>query len=290
MSGSCTAVLTLASVDRMPRVRRQHEALRRYHAERLAEGSLIHVLALLGDAPREAPGEARDRSWLVVPVPEGLAGGQAHLARARNLAAAAGREAGADLLVFLDADCLPGPRLLQRCEAAAVAHPRALLAGPVTYLDPEQSRWDLERIAAAPHPHPARPDPPDGEVLLMRAGREERAAWDLFWSLSFAVRPEVFDRIGGFFEGYTGYGGEDTDFAYRAYRAGVNLAWVGGAHAFHQHHPVSSPPVEHLADILVNARLFRERWGVWPMRGWLEAFAERGLARWDPERGWLPTS
>ncbi|MBE8528455.1 glycosyltransferase family 2 protein, partial [Amycolatopsis sp. H6(2020)] len=29
---------------------------------------------------------------------------------------------------------------------------------------------------------------------------------------------------------------------------------------------------------------------VWPMRGWLEAFAERGLARWDPERGWLPTS
>lgn len=287
MSRSRIAVLTLASADRMPRVHRQHEALRRRHGRRLEDGGLVHVLAALGEVPGEGLG---DRGWRVVPVPDGLAGGRVHLARARNLAAAAAREAAADLLVFLDADCLPGPRLLERYEAAAATCPRALLAGPVTYLDPEQTRWELTRISAHPHPHPARPDPADGEIRVVRAAEHPREAWDLFWSLSFAVRPEVFTRIGGFYDGYTGYGGEDTDFAYRAHSAGVDLAWVGGAHAFHQHHPVSSPPVEHLADILDNARLFHQRWGVWPMRGWLEAFAARGLARWDPQRGWLPTS
>ena len=40
---------------------------------------------------------------------------------------------------------------------------------------------------------------------------------------------------------------------------------------------MSSPPVEHLDDILRNGRVFRDRWGSWPMRGWLEAFERRGL-------------
>jgi len=54
----------------------------------------------------------------------------------------------------------------------------------------------------------------------------------------------------------------------------LGLGWVGGARAYHQHHPVSSPPVEHLDDILRNGRLFHERWGEWPMTGWLEVVLE----------------
>jgi N-acetylglucosaminyl-diphospho-decaprenol L-rhamnosyltransferase len=37
--------------------------------------------------------------------------------------------------------------------------------------------------------------------------------------------------------------------------------------------------VEHLDDILRNGRLFHERWGEWPMAGWLEEFEQRGLVR-----------
>ncbi|MFD0427690.1 glycosyltransferase family 2 protein [Streptomyces zhihengii] len=48
--------------------------------------------------------------------------------------------------------------------------------------------------------------------------------------------------MGGFCEQYTGYGGEDTDFAATATRSGVDLWWVGGAEAYHQHHPVHTPP------------------------------------------------
>ena len=74
-------------------------------------------------------------------------------------------------------------------------------------------------------------------------------------------------------------GGEDTDLGRTAIARGVGLGWVGGARAYHQHHPVSSPPVEHLDDILRNGRLFHERWGEWPMTGWLEEFERRGLVR-----------
>ncbi len=104
---------------------------------------------------------------------------------------------------------------------------------------------------------------------------------NLFWSLSAALTPATWSQVGGFCEEYVGYGGEDTDFAWLARSRGVELAWVGGADAYHQHHPVSSPPVEHVEAIVRNAHLFHKRWNEWPMRGWLEAFAERGLVTFD---------
>ena len=98
-------------------------------------------------------------------------------------------------------------------------------------------------------------------------------------ALSFAVAADTWQRLGGFCEEYAGYGGEDTDLARSARARGIGLGCVGGARAYHQHHPVSSPPVEHLDDILRNGRLFHERWGEWPMTGWLEEFERRGLIR-----------
>jgi N-acetylglucosaminyl-diphospho-decaprenol L-rhamnosyltransferase len=104
--------------------------------------------------------------------------------------------------------------------------------------------------------------------------------------LSFAVTVGTWTRIGGFHPGYVGYGGEDTDFAEQAHAAGVGMGWVGGAMAFHQYHPVSTPPVEHLREIVDNAHVFHRRWGWWPMTGWLDAFADLGLAAYDSQRGW----
>lgn len=94
-----------------------------------------------------------------------------------------------------------------------------------------------------------------------------------------------FTRSGGFHEAYVGYGGEDTDFGQCAKTAGLDMHWVGGATAYHQHHPVSDPPVEHLADILRNGQIFADRWGRWPMRGWLEAFELEGLVTFDDATG-----
>ena len=50
----------------------------------------------------------------------------------------------------------------------------------------------------------------------------------------------------------------------------------------------SSPPVQHLDDILRNGRRFADRWGQWPMTGWLEAFEREGAVRRDGD-GWVRT-
>jgi GT2 family glycosyltransferase len=184
--------------------------------------------------------------------------------------------------VFLDVDCIPSPGLFA-AYAVAAADPRhrdALLCGPVAYLPaPVVGGYDLSALADLARPHSARPNPAPGTVEVARDRR-------LFWSLSFAVTASTWNRIGGFCPDYVGYGGEDTDFAEQAHAAGVGMRWVGGATAFHQHHPVSSPPVEHLAAIVRNARVFYDRWGWWPMTGWLTAFADLGRAGFDPAVGW----
>lgn len=201
------------------------------------------------------------------------------VAHARNLGAVTALHEGADLLVFLDVDCIPGDDLVS-CYYEAAGHPEhagALLCGPVTYLPPPGAGgYPMNGLHELASPHPARPAPPGRQVV---AGTDYR----LFWSLSFAVTSSTWHRIGGFSEDYRGYGGEDTDFAQRAAERGVLLKWIGGADAFHQYHPVSDPPVEHLDDILRNAAVFQQKWGWWPMEGWLQAFQSLGLIARDSD-------
>lgn len=208
------------------------------------------------------------------------------LAAARNAGVARALAAGAELLVLLDVDCLPAPDLLSRYESAAAGYD-GVLCGPVGYLPPPPpGGYPTTGLRALARPHPARPVPADDEVLPADNP-------DLFWSLSFALRAEVWQRVGGFCEDYYGYGGEDTDFGHAIAHAGADMWWVGGAWAFHQHHGAdrAGPPVHHLDDILRNAGVFHARWGWWPMRGWLEECARRGLATLDPDSGvWVRTT
>ncbi|WP_197381157.1 glycosyltransferase family 2 protein [Mycolicibacterium mengxianglii] len=263
-----TAVITVAHG--------RHQHLRR-QLDGLAAGSHLpdlHVVVALADpdVPGIVAGDARRHVVAHDADPAALPLGQA-----RNVGAAAALERGAELLVFLDVDCIPGRDLIGRYldVAGRPQHGDALLCGPVTYLPPPGPHgYDLSALEV--RPHPARPAPDDGDVL---AGTD----YTLFWSLSFAATARTWQRIGGFCELYRGYGGEDTDFGQCAAEAEVGLRWVGGAHAFHQHHPVSNPPVQHLDDIVANAAVFHRRWGWWPMGGWLEAFEARGLIERDAE-------
>lgn len=234
-----------------------------------------HVVVAVDDD--RALGTVRGRDDRTIGVPLRTGSSRIPMAEARNLGAQVAIDEGAELLVFLDVDCIPAPDMLTHYLLAArnPAHAGALLCGPVTYLPPPgPDGYDVDRLSALADPHPARPAPAAG---VTEAGVE----YELFWSLSFAVTTSVWQRIGGFCTEYTGYGGEDTDYAQCAAAASVGLRWVGGAHAFHQFHPVSDPPVEHLRDIVTNAVTFHRRWGWWPMRGWLDAFEERGLISRD---------
>jgi GT2 family glycosyltransferase len=224
-----------------------------------------------GEDPDAALRRARGFETRAIPI----AGEELPLSRARNQLAAA---AAGGLLVYLDVDCVPNPGLLA-AYAAALARHDALALGETRYL-PQGFRADgaselALRRAAQPHGERVNLFPAPGVTRLDR--RHE-----VFWSLNFAIRRETFEqRIGGFDEDYRGYGIEDTDFAMRAARAEVPLAWVGGAVAFHQHHPPTRLDPERVAALVANARRYRERWGTWPATGWLAELAGLGMVAWD---------
>ncbi|WP_458094378.1 glycosyltransferase family 2 protein [Roseomonas sp. WA12] len=189
------------------------------------------------------------------------------LARARNAAA---ERADAGILIFLDVDCIPAANLVAALSADAAAED-ALICCEILYLPAGATAhgWDEARLRAVGQRHAVRHFP--------QAGLREEPNTGLFWSLAFAVRQDTFRRLGGFDESFTGYGAEDTDLAFRARAAGVPLLFTGSTVAFHQHHRVYDPPLQHFPDIVANAQRFRARHGFWPMDGWLDAFAAMGL-------------
>jgi GT2 family glycosyltransferase len=274
-----TAVVTIVS-GRHAHLAAQHRSL--------ALGSTLpddYIVVAIDDP--EVAAVVAQRRWPTARMievnrsPEGLP-----LAAARNAGAEAAIEAGAEVLIFLDVDCIASAHLVNRYRAVAQhdGPAAAIYSGTVRYLPPAppggyQPAW-CERHG---QPHPARPVPGPDEII-----RCENP--DLFWSLSFALPVPAWQMVGGFWEDYVGYGGEDTDFAAAADRAGLAMWWVGGADSYHQHHPASDPPVEHLDDIIRNAAIFHERWNRWPMNGWLEQFRDAGLAHVDETGCWVAGS
>lgn len=196
------------------------------------------------------------------------------LAAARNRAAEA---AGGELLVFLDVDCIPSPTLTEAYARAGVTA-RGLFLGEVLYLPPDAVAGEpdpavLDRLGRA---HPARPSLPETGL------RPEPDAGQL-WGLSFALPAASWRSVGGMDEAFEGYGGEETDLAARLGASGLPTFWVAGARAYHQHHPVHVPPLQHFAPILANATRFRARHGRWCMTYWLDQFRAAGLIEWDAD-------
>ena len=206
-------------------------------------------------------------------------GGGLPLAQARSEAA---RLASRPVLVFLDVDCIPAQDAVGRLCAEVRSHPGSLVMGTPRYLRPDWLPAGGERLDAGTVADP------DGLLRELSVPHEARAhlrpgpttEWHLVWTLVLAVGAADHDRLGGFDTAFSGYGAEDTDYAFRARDAGMSLRHCG-AEVFHQHHGVHRPPLQHVQDIVVNARRFRQVHGVWPMEGWLARFQDLGLVRWD---------
>lgn len=262
------ALITITS-GRHLHLRRQHGAARHQSHQ-----PVRYICVSMGDDTVPAlPGLRR----LLMP-----AGRELPLAAARNRGAADALAGAADVLVFLDVDCIPGRGLVAAYLDAIAAvesarHPTAI-CGPVRYLPPLPDAGmptDDAELDACSAEHPERRFPKSGWL----------DDHNLFWSLSFAVSARTWSELGGFCEAYEGYGGEDTDFAQRLAAAGGRVYWAAAATAYHQHHESHDPPVGHARSIVRNAELFRRRWGWYPMRTWLEEFERRGLAHRSPESG-----
>lgn len=192
------------------------------------------------------------------------------LAAARNMGAA---HASHDLLVFLDVDCISAPDLISNY-LSIQQQTEALVMGEIMYLPPAftHGTWNMSMLREVAVAHPRRPK-------ISCLWRIEQA-YELFWSLNFSISKHLFAQINGFDTQYQGYGAEDTDFAFMARKLDIPFV-LGQARAYHQHHPVYRPPLQHFKDIIVNARRFYEKWNIWPMDAWLQAFAELKLISWN---------
>ncbi|MCG6158195.1 glycosyltransferase family 2 protein [Rubinisphaera margarita] len=193
--------------------------------------------------------------------------GEIPLAQARNRAASL---ASSPLLVFLDVDCIPSPGLMETFGRVIADSPQ-LWMGTIGYLPPDAASrdWTFDDLAGKAIEHPLLPKLDGADCL-------SSDRYELFWSLNFAIPAELFSRIGGFDENYAGYGAEDTDFAFMAREQGIPFGFAA-ARAYHQHHAVCKPPLNHFRSILINAERFRQKWGLWPMEKWLRQFDELGL-------------
>jgi len=158
---------------------------------------------------------------------------------ARNAGA---RLATAPVLVFLDTGPLFGPDLLTAHLAAHDGGPdhRAVVGYAYGYnpeldmswLAPEVHRLGPEATVEKYAADPRFRDVRHGLLKEIDFDLSRRLApWQLFFTLNCSVRAEDFHAVGGFDEGFTGWGAEDLEFAYKLFRRGVRFhfsadAWV----------------------------------------------------------------
>lgn len=154
---------------------------------------------------------------------------------ARNLGAAS---TTADVLVFLDADTVPEPNTVLRLAAWPAAIPDALAVGRRGHVD--LCGWTPDRTTAwlsagGPAP-PRRPDPvwlDEGYRMTGDLLDADDRSYRFVISAVMACHRRLWDDLGGFDPTRVDYGGDDWEFAYRAFNNGAVLVHDPVAVAWH---------------------------------------------------------
>ncbi len=152
-------------------------------------------------------------------------------AAARNLGAS---EATGEVLCFLDADTVPEPGYLTRMARLPALAPEAVVVGRRRHAELAGLPVDapVERAGPAaelPEPQWLR----DGYRSTRDLLDADDRAYRYVISAALACSRWFFERVGGFDKQFRAYGGEDWEWAYRAWLAGAVLAHAADAVAWH---------------------------------------------------------
>ncbi|MFN3949850.1 glycosyltransferase family 2 protein [Microbacterium sp.] len=152
-------------------------------------------------------------------------------AAARNLGAAAG---SGDVLCFLDADTTPEPDYVRRLTRLPALLSEAVTVGRRRHAD--LAGTGIDEPIAAIAPSRELPEPAWLRDAYSRSGNLLRAddrSYRYVISAVLACSRAFFEEVGGFDESFSSYGGEDWEWAHRAWQAGAVLAHVPDAVAWH---------------------------------------------------------
>jgi GT2 family glycosyltransferase len=176
------------------------------------------------------------------------------------------RQATADWILFLDADCRPAPGILAAYFAAPIADDCGVLAGQI--LGEPKQRSFAARYARSRNLF-------DHAEGLIRASGGGAAAGNLL------VRRRAFEQIGGFTEGIRS--GGDLDLCRRFAAAGWTLEFRAEALVHHRHRASLPSLFGAVARYGAGARWLNERYPgsspPWPLRYGLVATARDVVAR-----------
>ena len=148
---------------------------------------------------------------------------QAYYIRQDNAGPASARNRGAamaqgEILLFTDSDCCPEPQWIEKMVAGFFPDGIGVVSGSYDIANPQSP------LARAIH----------GEILF----RHHRLMPDsprAFGSYNFAIRRNVFDKVGGFNTNYRYASGEDNDLSYKVLSAGYEIRFRKDALVAHVH-------------------------------------------------------
>lgn len=153
------------------------------------------------------------------------------LAAVRNLGVAAST---GEVLCFLDADTTPEPGYVRALTRLPALLPEAVTVGRRRHADLTGVAVETPVAEAAP-PRALR-DPAWLSEAYARSSdllhADDRSYRYVIGAVTACARA-FFDDVGGFDETFTAYGGEDWEWAHRAWQAGAVLAHVPDAVAWH---------------------------------------------------------
>lgn len=190
------------------------------------------------------------------------------LAKARNVGF---QNTSFENIVFLDVDCICSPTLLENLLAHTTDN--TITSAYARYLPYMPLNGDYRLIAPDALTHPKR--------AVLEAFKP--LPHKKFWSLVFALKRYSFKEIGGFDEAFTGYGGEDTDFAERFNALGFTFVLVKDE-VLHQYHLKYTPPLNYICEIVHNANRFFSKHNYFPMYSWLQHFCDRGFVAFNENK------
>lgn len=151
--------------------------------------------------------------------------------RARNLGAS---RATGDVLVFIDADCVPAPGLVAAHARWHAVAGNLVVIGSRHHLDTTDLSVEAIRSGELPAPSGR---PADFRRVFYRRTTDLRfgdEAYRALVSSNFSVRTELFHAVGGFSDLFRRWGGEDTELGWRLFSNGAFIIPDNEAVIFHQ--------------------------------------------------------